>query len=70
MIKKLAIGVAVLIILIGIGLLVLRQVAGPSDGATLLPPETVLYASLTDLPRSVLRWQGTSLAEISREPNT
>ncbi len=68
MIKKLAIGVAVLIVLIGIGLLVLRQVAGPADGATLLPPETVLYASLTDLPRSVLRWQGTSLAEISREP--
>jgi len=68
MLKKFAFGAAVLFVLLGAGFLVLRQVAGPSDGATLLPPETILYVSLTDLPRSVLRWQGTSMAEISREP--
>ncbi|MEI6033785.1 MAG: hypothetical protein WCS65_05840 [Verrucomicrobiae bacterium] len=68
MLKKLLLSAAVLAVLLVCAALIFQRVAGPSDGASLLPAETVLYASLTDLPRSALRWRGTALAEIGREP--
>lgn len=68
MIKKLIVALAVLIALVIAGVLLFRQVAGPSDAATLLPEDTILYATFADLPRSAIRWQGTALAAISREP--
>jgi Protein of unknown function (DUF3352) len=42
--------------------------AGPSDAATLLPVETVAFASLPDLPRTAARWPKTILAKIGAEP--
>jgi len=68
MIKKLSVAAAVLAVLILVAVLLFRGAAGPSDAAMLVPADTVFYASLTDLPRSLLRWQGTSLAGIGREP--
>ena len=68
MIKKLSIAAAVFVVLVLVAVLLFRQVAGPSDAATLVPADTVFFASLTDLPRSVIRWQGTSLAKIGSEP--
>ncbi len=68
MLKKLLVAVAVLAVLIAAAVVVLRYVAGPSNGAAMLPAGTVFYASLNDIPRSALRWQGTALARIAREP--
>ncbi|MEI6279005.1 MAG: hypothetical protein WCQ16_06440 [Verrucomicrobiae bacterium] len=66
MLKKLSLAAALLAVLLFLAVLIFRRVAGPTDGASLLPADTVFYASLTDLPRSMLRWQGTALAEIGR----
>jgi len=68
MLKKLSLAAAALAVLLLVAVLIFKHVAGPSDGSSLLPADTVFYASLTDLPRSALRWQGTALAGIGREP--
>lgn len=68
MTKKLSMAAGVLIVLLLVAVLIFNRVAGPSDGARLLPSDTILYVSLNDLLRSALRWQGTALAEIGREP--
>ena len=41
---------------------------GPTDAAVLLPAETVVLASLPDLPRTAARWPKTILAKIGAEP--
>lgn len=68
MIKKLSIAAAALAVLIFVVALLFLKAAGPSDAAALVPEDTVFLASLSDLPRSFLRWQGTCLAQIGREP--
>ena len=68
MLKRLSIAAAVFAVLILVAVLVFLRAAGPSDAAMLVPAETVFFASFSDLPRSVLRWQGTALAGIGREP--
>ena len=68
MLKRLSIAAAVFAVLILVAVLVFLRAAGPSDAAMLVPADTVFFASFSDLPRSVLRWQGTALAGIGREP--
>ena len=68
MIKKLSLAAAVLAVLILVGILLIRRAVGPSDPAMLVPGNTVFFASATDLPRSFLRWQGTCLTGIGKEP--
>lgn len=68
MIKKLSVAAGVLLVLLLVAFFVFKRVSGPSDGARLLPADTILYVSMNDLLRSALRWQGTALAEIGVEP--
>jgi hypothetical protein len=68
MIKKLSIAAAVVAVLVLVAVLLFRRVSGPSDAAQLVPEDTVFFASFVDLPRSFLRWQGTCLARIGKEP--
>ena len=65
--KLLLIALAVLVVLVGSVLWVIRGM-GVSDAALLLPAETVAVVSLPDLPRSILRWPQTTLAKIGVEP--
>jgi hypothetical protein len=68
MIKKLSVAAAVLAVLILVAVVLFLREAGPSDAAMLVPEDTVFLASFSDLPRSFLRWQGTCLAKIGKEP--
>lgn len=68
MIKKLSVAAVVLAVLVFVAVLVFKRVAGPSDAARLVPGDAVFFASLSDLPRSLLRWQSTSLAQLGKEP--
>ena len=68
MIKKLSIAAAALAALALVTVLVFWKASGPSDAAVLVPGNTVFFASFPDLPRSFLRWQGTCLARIGKEP--
>lgn len=68
MIKKLSVVAVLLLVLLLTAFFIFRRVSGPSDAATLVPEDTVFFASFVDLPRSLLRWQSTSLAQIGREP--
>ncbi len=68
MVKKLSAAACVLVVLLLVAFFVFKRIAGPSDGARLLPADTLLYVSLNDLLRSAVRWQGTALAEIGSEP--
>ncbi len=68
MVKKLSVAAGVLLVLLLVAFFVFKRIAGPSDGARLLPADTLLYVSLNDLLRSAVRWQGTALAEIGSEP--
>ena len=68
MIKKLSVAAAVLALLTLVAVMLFLREAGPSDAAMLVPEDTVFLASFSDLPRSFLRWQGTCLAKIGKEP--
>lgn len=68
MIKKLSVAAAVLLALILVTVVLFVRSVGPSDAAMLVPEETVFLASFPDLPRSLLRSQGTCLAMIGKEP--
>ena len=68
MIKKLSIAAGVLAVVLVVAVLLFLRTSGPSDAAALLPEDTVLLASFNDLPRSFLRWQGTCLAKLVKEP--
>lgn len=67
MIRKLTIAAAVIAALIFIGVLIFKRETGPSDAATLVPPETVAFVNFPDLPRTFLRWKGSALGAIGRE---
>lgn len=66
--KKLLLVVVVLIVLAAAVVLWFFRSLGPADAARLLPGDTVVYASLTDIPRSIMRWPSTTLAQIGVEP--
>ncbi|MFA7344709.1 MAG: hypothetical protein WC003_10425 [Terrimicrobiaceae bacterium] len=68
MIKKLSVAAAVLGVFVLVAVTLFLRTAGPSDAAMLVPEDTVLLASFPDLPRSFLRWQGSCLAMIGKEP--
>jgi len=68
MIKKLSIAAAVVAVLVLAGVLVLKRSSGPSDAATLVPSDSVFFINLVDVPRTALRWNGSALAKIGREP--
>jgi hypothetical protein len=66
--KILVILLALLILGAASALWIMRTGAGSTDAATLLPAETVFFASLPDLPRTASRWPKTILAKIGAEP--
>lgn len=68
MIKKLSLAAAALAVLIVVAVLIFLRSTGPSNPAELIPEDTVFYVSANDLPRSFLRWQGTALAALGKEP--
>ena len=69
MIKKLSVAAAVLAVAIIVAVLLFLRASGPSDAASLVPGNTVLLVSFNDLPRSIIRWQGTCLARLANEPD-
>lgn len=58
----------VLIAMLGLAVWLVWRSAGANDAPSLLPDQTVAFVSLTDIPRSKLRWPNTSLALIRTEP--
>lgn len=68
MIKKLSIAAAVVAVGLVVAVVLFVRAGGPSDGARLVSAEAVAFFSLNDLPRSFIRWQGTALAQIGKEP--
>ena len=65
--KILLILLAVLVLVAASAFWILRE-TGPTDAGALLPAETVVLASLPDLPRTASRWPKTILAKIGAEP--
>lgn len=66
---KKIIPVAVVILLVIVGSVMwIRHSMGVTDAAELLPAQTVAFASLPDLPRTMMRWPKTTLARIGLEP--
>ena len=68
MIKKLSIAAAVLAVVVLAGVLYFKRSMGPSDAATLVPSDTVVFLNILDVPRTALRWSGSALAKIGKEP--
>jgi len=66
--KKILLVVLVIVIVLAGSALWIWRGQGVTDAALLLPAETVALASLPDLPRSLFRWPGTTLAKIGAEP--
>lgn len=66
--KKILLVVLVLLIVLAGSVLWIWRSMGVTDAALLLPAETVILASLPDLPRSLIRWPQTTLAKIGAEP--
>ena len=66
--KKILLVVLALLIVLAGSALWIRRSMGVTDAALLLPAETVILASLPDLPRSLIRWPQTTLAKIGAEP--
>lgn len=70
MFKKVLIGFfALILLLVGAGFLFFKVFVGPSNPANFLPADTVFYAALPDLIQTASRWNKTSLAKISKEPD-
>ncbi len=69
MIKKLTIAAGIVAVLILAAVLYFKREIGPSDAATLVPADVVAFVNLPNLPRTALRWQGTALSKISKEPD-
>lgn len=67
-IKKLTLTAAILALLAFVAVLIFKRTTGPMDAAALVPPDAVAFVNLTNLPRTALRWQGTALAKIGKEP--
>lgn len=70
MFKKILIALAaILVLLVLAGILFFKFAVGPSNSAAFLPASTLGYVSLTDLLQTASRWNQTSLAQISNEPD-
>ncbi len=66
--KKILVVVLALILVVAGSVLWIWRSMGVTDAALLVPAETVAFASLPDLPRSLIRWPQTTLAKIGAEP--
>ncbi len=66
--KKALLVVVVLALLAAAGALLFLGKRGISDGAALLPANTVIYAAIPDVARTSQRWPQTALAKIAAEP--
>ncbi|HEY5792111.1 MAG TPA: hypothetical protein VIS74_02360, partial [Chthoniobacterales bacterium] len=60
---------AVTVLLIGAGLVFFKFVVGPANPASFLPADTLFYAAFPDFLQTAGRWNKTSLAKISQEPD-
>ena len=65
--KKVAIIIALLAVIAGTYLW-FKTMTSSIPGETLLPPETVAYATLPDIVRTKMRWPATALGKISASP--
>ncbi len=66
--KKAPLVLALLVVLIGGGVFLFLKQEGRSDGAALVPADTVAFMSLPDVLRTSNRWPKTSLAQIGADP--
>lgn len=66
--KKVLLVVLFVLIVVAGSVLWIWRAMGVTDAAVLLPANTVAFASLPDLPRTLLRWPQTTLAKIGVEP--
>ncbi len=65
--KRILLLVVVVVLLAGAAFLFLGR-RGASEGAQLVPADTVLYVTLPDVKRTIDRWPKTALAQIGAEP--
>jgi hypothetical protein len=66
--KKVAIGLVIVGVLILAGVMIFNRPTGPSHAASLAPADSVFFANIPDIPLSGFRWSRTALAKIAAEP--
>ena len=66
--KKVAIGLVIVGILILAGVTIFNRPAGPSQASSLAPADSVFFANIPDIPLTGFRWSRTALAQIAAEP--
>ena len=66
--KKVAIGLVIVGILILAGVMIFNRPAGPSQASSLAPADSVFFANIPDIPLTGFRWSRTALAQIAAEP--
>lgn len=66
--KKVAIGLVIVGVLVLAGVMFFKRSSGPSQAASLAPAESVLFANAPNIPLSGFRWTRTALAQIAAEP--
>ncbi|MFZ9920244.1 MAG: DUF3352 domain-containing protein [Terrimicrobiaceae bacterium] len=66
--KKVAIGLVVVGVLVLAGVMVFKRSSGPSQAASLAPAESVFFANVPNIPLTGFRWTRTALARIAAEP--
>ena len=67
--KKVAIGLVIVGILILAGVMIFNRPAGPSQASSLAPADSVFFANIPDIPLTGFRWSRTALAQIAAEPD-
>ena len=66
--KKVAIGLVIVGVLILAGVMIFNRPAGPSQASSLAPADSVFFANIPDIPLTGFRWSRTALAQIAAEP--
>ena len=66
--KKVAIGLVVVGVLILAGVMLFKRSGGPSQAALLAPAESVVFMNAPNIPLTGFRWTRSALARISAEP--
>ena len=66
--KKVAIGLVVVGVLILAGVMFFKRSGGPSQAAALAPADSVVFANVPNIPLTGFRWTRTALARIAAEP--
>lgn len=66
--KKVAIGLVIVGVLILAGVMVFKRSGGPSQAASLAPADSVIFVNVPDIPLTGFRWTQTALARIAAEP--